>query len=73
MAFAGMVLPVAEAVDTPEWIVGELGWPLLARHSGLTIHSQGASMLWWLDPVSGNAVQHLFISRLRPSENLGAA
>ena len=45
MAFAGMVLPVAEAVDTPERIVAG----------------------------SGNAVQHLFISRLRPSENLGAA
>ncbi|TIX90920.1 hypothetical protein [Rhizobium sp. P44RR-XXIV] len=65
---ADMVLPLTEAADMQERLLRELDWPLLAQHNGLTIHSQGASMLWWLDPVSGNTIQHLFMSCLRQSD-----
>ena len=65
---ADMVLPLANAAATREKIAVELRWPQIVRHNGLTIHGGDASMLWWLDPVPNQTVQHLFVSCLRQSD-----
>ena len=62
---ANMVLPKNELEARRAAILDELGWPLLARHNGLTIHGAGNNMLWSLDAMPGEDQAQLFVSSLR--------
>ena len=65
---ADAVLPKADLEDERAAILDELGWPLLAKHNGLTIHGAGSAMLWSLDAMPGEDEVHLFFSCLNQPE-----
>jgi hypothetical protein len=52
--FTGMAsVPADEYADELAALAQDLGWPCVASHNGLTIHGQGAAMLWGLQPIPG--------------------
>lgn len=65
---ADLVMAPHELEADRQWVLAELGWPLLVHHNGLTIHGQGACMLWSLDALPGQDQVHLFVSCLHQND-----
>lgn len=61
---ADIVVPADELESERSTILQELGWPLLARHNGLTMHGADSRILWSLDAAPGEDEVHLFVSCL---------
>ena len=65
---ANTVVPARDLEAERQRVLAALGWPLLANHNGLTIHGQGARMLWSLDALPGQDQVHLFMSCLHQAD-----
>lgn len=65
---ADMAVAVDELEVERDALLAELGWPLLARHNGLTMHGADSRILWSLDAGPDDDEVHLFVSCLHAQQ-----